>query len=168
MSKSPTEHYTYWPFICALFIHSFESLRDVVAGSLSNKFIICSGGVSMGDKDFLKDVLEKMEFTTHFGRVNMKPGCVTHKNKHSKELLLFNTLVVVVVFLPFSKPMTFATNNDGNCVFGLPGNPVSAFVTFHLFVLPAIRKYSGYSSDKISLPTLKVEVGPSLISSNVN
>lgn len=39
-------------------------------------FIICSGSVSMGDKDFLKPVLKELGFTIHFGRVNMKPGLV--------------------------------------------------------------------------------------------
>lgn len=54
---------------------SFGSLRSAVSDNLSSKFIVCSGGVSMGDKDFLKDVLSDLTFTTHFGRVNMKPGC---------------------------------------------------------------------------------------------
>lgn len=54
--------------------------------------------------------------------------------------------------------MTFATNEKGNCIFGLPGNPVSAFATFNLFVLPALRKFSGYDSNKISLTVVKVEV----------
>lgn len=41
-----------------------------------NTFIICSGSVSMGDKDFLKPVLTELGFEIHFGRVNMKPGSV--------------------------------------------------------------------------------------------
>lgn len=56
------------------------------------------------------------------------------------------------------KPMTFATNERGNMIFGLPGNPVSAFVTFHLFVLPTLRKYCKYSDDKICLPIIHAEV----------
>lgn len=55
--------------------------------------------------------------------------------------------------------MTFATNASGCLVFGLPGNPVSAFVTFHLFVLPALRKYSGYDSQQFSMARIPVEVG---------
>lgn len=58
----------------------------------------------------------------------------------------------------FSKPMTFASNKGKNFLFGLPGNPVSAFVTFHLFVLPALRKHCGYSEHKLSLPYIFVEV----------
>lgn len=54
--------------------------------------------------------------------------------------------------------MTFATNAEGRLVFGLPGNPVSAFVTFRLFVLPALRKFSGYNKHQLSMPTIQVEV----------
>lgn len=54
--------------------------------------------------------------------------------------------------------MTFASNQRDNFVFGLPGNPVSAFVTFHLFVLPALRKYCGYGQHKLSLPFIFVEL----------
>lgn len=54
--------------------------------------------------------------------------------------------------------MTFATNEKENFVFGLPGNPMSAFVTFHLFVLPTLRQFCGYSNHKLSLPAVSVEV----------
>lgn len=84
--------------------------------------VVSSGGVSMGEKDFLKDVLlEDFNATIHFGRVFMKPG----------------------------KPTTFATlDRSGNkkLVFALPGNPVSCMATCHLFVLPALRRMSSYPS----------------------
>ncbi|CAN7999898.1 unnamed protein product [Ixodes hexagonus] len=80
--------------------------------------LVSSGGVSMGEKDLLKAVLtEEFQATVHFGRVFMKPG----------------------------KPTTFATLqylDRPKLVFGLPGNPVSATVTCHLYVLPALRKMS--------------------------
>ncbi|EDW62750.1 molybdenum cofactor synthesis protein cinnamon [Drosophila virilis] len=90
-------------------------------------FVICSGGVSMGDKDFIKPALEHLKFKVHFGRVNMKPG----------------------------KPMTFASRGT-KYFFGLPGNPVSAFVTFHLFALPAIRWADGWERAKCPLPIINV------------
>lgn len=46
----------------------------------------------------------------------------------------------------------------GNLVFGLPGNPVSAFVTFHLFVLPSLRKYCGFDESQWSLAKIPVHV----------
>lgn len=76
--------------------------------------IITSGGVSMGEVDFVKDVLMDLGAKIHFGRVNMKPG----------------------------KPTTFATKAH-HMFFGLPGNPVSAMVCLHLFVLPALRQFEG-------------------------
>jgi len=88
--------------------------------------VITSGGVSMGELDLLKPTIERaLGGTIHFGRVSMKPG----------------------------KPTTFATvpvkNNDGErvnkVIFSLPGNPVSAIVTLHLFVLPSLHYASGVS-----------------------
>lgn len=60
------------------------------------------------------------------------------------------------------KPTTFATVPDPKggqqprLMFGLPGNPVSATVTFHLFVLPALRKLAGY--EKFMWPSVQAEV----------
>lgn len=82
----------------------------------------------MGDKDYVKPILKDLGYQIHFGRVNVKPG----------------------------KPMTFATKENETAFFGLPGNPVSAFVTFHLFVLPALRFMAGFSREKSSLPVLSV------------
>lgn len=99
------------------------TLRDALR---SVDVIITSGGVSMGELDLLKPTIERsLGGTIHFGRVSMKPG----------------------------KPTTFATvpmkDNNGEkvnkIIFSLPGNPVSAIVTFHLFVLPALHHASGIS-----------------------
>ncbi|KPM43593.1 hypothetical protein AK830_g2969 [Neonectria ditissima] len=105
-----------------------ETLRD---GLRRADLLITSGGVSMGELDLLKPTIERsLGGTIHFGRVAMKPG----------------------------KPTTFATvpvkDNAGQRVskpiFSLPGNPASALVTFHLFVLPALHKLSGVSA--VGLP----------------
>lgn len=97
--------------------------------------IITSGGVSMGELDLLKPTIERsLGGTIHFGRVNMKPG----------------------------KPTTFATvplKNDAGervikTIFSLPGNPASAVVTFHLFVLPALHQMSGIRP--VGLPRVRV------------
>lgn len=88
--------------------------------------VVTSGGVSMGELDLLKPTIERsLGGTIHFGRVAMKPG----------------------------KPTTFATvpvkNNAGKrvfkTIFSLPGNPASAIVTLHLFVLPSLHHASGVS-----------------------
>lgn len=75
----------------------------------------------MGDRDLVKPLLARGG-AVHFGRVCMKPG----------------------------KPLTFATlaapGGRGVLVFGLPGNPVSSFVCFHLVALPALRKMGGWAA----------------------
>lgn len=77
--------------------------------------LLTSGGVSMGNRDLVKPLLEKLG-TVHFGRVYTKPG----------------------------KPVTFATVN-GKPAFAMPGFPVSSLVSFEVFVRPALRKMQGYS-----------------------
>jgi len=105
-----------------------DSLRQqLVDGAAQADILLTSGGVSMGELDLIKPLLEEMG-TVHFGRILMKPG----------------------------KPLTFATIQDKGTpatnptlVFGLPGNPVSSLVTFHLFVVPAIRKLAGWPDPQL-------------------
>ncbi|XP_015834901.1 gephyrin isoform X3 [Tribolium castaneum] len=97
-----------------------DTIKKAIATALTiNDILITTGGVSMGEFDFIKRVLiEDFNATVHFGRVNMKPG----------------------------KPTTFATlSHEGakKIVFGLPGNPVSASVTCLLFVIPLLRHLEG-------------------------
>ncbi|KAH0552906.1 hypothetical protein GP486_006892 [Trichoglossum hirsutum] len=110
-----------------------ETLR---AALLRVDVIVTTGGVSMGELDLLKPTIERgLGGTIHFGRVNMKPG----------------------------KPTTFATiphkdsltgNRTSKLIFALPGNPASAIVTLHLFVLPALRRAA--SIDPAALPRVRV------------
>lgn len=87
--------------------------------------LLSSGGVSMGDRDFVKPLLQK-KGRVLFQKVLMKPG----------------------------KPLTFAEILPGSSdrtsskilAFGLPGNPVSCLVCFHLFVVPAIKHLSGWAN----------------------
>ncbi|KAF9106729.1 hypothetical protein BGX27_009044 [Mortierella sp. AM989] len=112
-----------------------DELEAAVRNGLEKcDIVVTTGGVSMGEMDLLKPILEqKLGATIHFGRIMMKPG----------------------------KPTTFATvpNSSGKqpkLMFGLPGNPVSATVTFHLFVLPALRKLAGY--EKYMWPSIQAEI----------
>ncbi|KAL2267049.1 hypothetical protein VTJ83DRAFT_4326 [Remersonia thermophila] len=112
------------------------SLEEVLRDALRRvDLVITTGGVSMGELDLLKPTIERaLGGTIHFGRVAMKPG----------------------------KPTTFATvpvKNDAGervpkVIFSLPGNPASALVTFHLFVLPSLRQMSGI--DPPELPRVPV------------
>ncbi|HEX8968710.1 MAG TPA: gephyrin-like molybdotransferase Glp [Chloroflexota bacterium] len=88
--------------------------RAMRAGLAEGDVLLTSGGVSMGTRDLIKPLLERMA-TIHFGRVSFKPG----------------------------KPLTFATTDAGKLAFGLPGFPVSSLVTFEVFVRPALLRLGG-------------------------
>ncbi|TPX52069.1 hypothetical protein SeMB42_g01658 [Synchytrium endobioticum] len=115
---------------------SVEELANHIRKGLDQADVLIStGGVSMGEVDFFKPVLEReLGATIHFGRVNLKPG----------------------------KPTTFATiagettQDPEKLIFALPGNPVSAIVTFYLFVLPSLRAMAGHPVP--DLPTVRVVV----------
>lgn len=114
--------------------------QKLAAGLAMADLLVTSGGVSMGELDLLKPLLERWG-VVHFGRVLMKPG----------------------------KPMTFAMlparRADGEIdlaqparpIFALPGNPVSSLVTFQLFVRPAIRRMLGNSA--VGLPQASAVLG---------
>ncbi|HUG15641.1 MAG TPA: gephyrin-like molybdotransferase Glp [Thermomicrobiales bacterium] len=86
------------------------ALREGIAAAVElADVVVTSGGVSMGDRDLVKALLGDMA-TVHFRRLFMKPG----------------------------KPLNFATAGE-TLLFGLPGNPVSCLVGFHMFVRPALQ-----------------------------
>ncbi len=87
--------------------------RLVRDGVESADVLLTSGGVSVGDRDFIKPALEEIG-RVHFGRIAFRPGM----------------------------PLTFAEIGP-KVAFGLPGNPVSSLVTFEVFVRPALRMMQG-------------------------
>ena len=97
-----------------------QAFRDAAA---SADAIITSGGVSVGEADFVKETLEKLG-SMSFWKIAMKPG----------------------------RPVTFG-HIDNAVFFGLPGNPVSVMVTFFVFVRQALQKMTGATgaSDVLTL-----------------
>ena len=92
-----------------------EQIRAAVRKGLEEDLVLVSGGVSMGEFDYVHQVLAEEGLEIFFHKVALKPG----------------------------KPVLVG-RMDRNMVFALPGNPVSAFVTFELFVRPAVRKWMGF------------------------
>ena len=88
---------------------------SIEEGMASADLLVIAGGVSVGKFDLVPKILEGLGVAIHVRRVRMKPG----------------------------KPLLFGTHGN-TLVFGLPGNPVSAFVCFALFVQPALRKLLGH------------------------
>ena len=94
--------------------------------------IITTGGVSMGTYDFVRKVIEK-EGRLEFWKVNIKPG----------------------------KPLAFGYLRD-TPIIGLPGNPVSSFVGYHVFIIPIIKQMSGieYRSNYLTQAALLSPIAP--------
>lgn len=93
------------------------ALRNAIESAIACDLLITSGGVSVGDHDFTRRVLSEMGADIKFWRARIRPG----------------------------GPIAFGIV-DGRPWVGLPGNPVSAMVTFELFVRPAILKMLGATS----------------------
>lgn len=91
-------------------------LRDRMAEGLEGEVLVLSGGVSMGDYDLVEGALRGLGVEILFDRVAIKPG----------------------------RPFTFGRRGS-TLVFGCPGNPVSSYVIFQVFVRPALRRMMGFA-----------------------
>ncbi len=92
-----------------------EDLLDKFRAAMRADIILSSGGVSMGDYDLVKEIMQEPGNRMHFWQVAMKPG----------------------------RPLAFGSLGDVPIV-GLPGNPVSSMVAFEQFIRPAILKMLGH------------------------
>jgi molybdopterin molybdotransferase len=110
-----------------------EALQEKLEYALAEcDVVITSGGVSVGEYDLVKDVFRDLGCAQQFWKVAMKPG----------------------------KPFVFGTR-EHRLVFGLPGNPVSAAVTFLLLVRPALLRLRGLKD--VDLPVVTVETGEDFV-----
>lgn len=91
-----------------------DETRRLMAAALANDVVITSGGVSVGDYDFVKQVQDELGVERRFWGVATKPG----------------------------KPLAFGVRGQ-TLVFGVPGNPVAAMVSFELYVRPALLALQG-------------------------
>lgn len=102
------------PHLLGIARDNLESHREKLARGLKADVLITSAGVSAGDRDLVRDVLEELGVEQKFWKIAIKPG----------------------------RPTAFGVR-DQTLVFSLPGNPVSTMVTFEMFVRPALRKLQG-------------------------
>lgn len=91
--------------------------------------LVIIGGTSVGDRDYVRPVLEELGVETIFWKINQKPG----------------------------KPL-YLGERDDSYVLGLPGNPVSAMVSLYLHGFALVRKLSGYPDDALYLPSVETEL----------
>ncbi len=93
-----------------------SAVRAGLGQAMLGDVVLSSGGVSVGDFDFVKEALDEARVERLFWKVAQKPG----------------------------KPLTFGRLGE-RLFFGLPGNPVSALVCFYVYVRPALRKLQGHT-----------------------
>ncbi|SHH06107.1 molybdopterin molybdotransferase MoeA [Flavobacterium defluvii] len=96
---------------------NLKATKKALKGILKKyDIVLISGGISVGDYDFVKEALLQNEVKELFYKINQKPG----------------------------KPMFFGSKND-TLIFALPGNPASSLTNFYIYVLPAIKNRIGFS-----------------------
>ncbi len=103
------------PVLLGIARDTAESLREKLAEGLQADALITSAGVSAGDLDMVRQILEELGVQRLFWKVKIKPG----------------------------SPTAFGTR-EGRPVFSLPGNPVATMITFEEFVRPALLKMLGH------------------------
>ena len=108
-----------------------EAIEERLGWGRDADVLLSSAGVSVGELDLVRDALTRSGAELHLWRVAMRPG----------------------------KPITFGSWARG-LVFGLPGNPVSAMVTFELFVRPALLRLSGRKA--VARPRLVARAGTAI------
>lgn len=109
-----------------------ELLSRAISAGLGSDILLISGGVSAGKYDMIPEILAQNGVEKIFHKVNIKPG----------------------------KP-TFFGKTDKTLVFGMPGNPISTFTAYTLFVAPALKKIIGHTGN--ALPK-----GSGLLTKNYN
>ena len=103
------------PVMLGIAPDTLDDTCEKIKAGLNADLLVITGGVSVGDRDFVKAAIEALGGNVTFWKVNMKPG----------------------------KPLAFAML-QGKPVFALPGNPVAAMVSFELFVRPSLLKAMGH------------------------
>lgn len=102
------------PVVLGVAADTPEALRDAYEDALRNDVVLSTGGVSVGNFDYVRRVQAELGIEEKFWKVAQRPG----------------------------KPLTHGRSGD-KLVFGLPGNPVSTLVCFYLYVVPALRRLMG-------------------------
>jgi molybdopterin molybdotransferase len=112
-------------------LYAKDSLMDTkknIIKAMKSDVVLISGGISVGDYDFVQKSLEEINVTQQFYKVNQKPG----------------------------KPLYFGTKNN-KIVFALPGNPASTLSCFYIYCLPLLQKIMGYTNPSLTIRPLKIQ-----------
>ncbi len=116
--------------ICAIYQvkDSLEGTTNIIQTAIENHdVVLISGGISVGDYDFVYDGLTQNEVEVLFYKVNQKPG----------------------------KPLLFGKKKSKH-VFALPGNPAASLTCFYIYVLPLLKKYMGLNDADNQFQSLEI------------
>ena len=106
----------------------FSTTKNTLQKAIvENELVIVSGGISVGDYDFVGKALESLGVTTLFYKVNQKPG----------------------------KPLLVGKQND-KFIFALPGNPAASLTCFYVYVLPTLKKLAAIPANYQSTTSLNL------------
>ena len=105
------------PILLPIIADDRDTTREAIASALDADAVLTIGGVSVGERDHVREALAWAGVDLAFWRVALKPG----------------------------GPMAFGSTSSERLVFAVPGNPVSAYVTFELFVRPALLRMGGHT-----------------------
>ncbi|MGH7960227.1 MAG: molybdopterin molybdotransferase MoeA, partial [Candidatus Binatia bacterium] len=115
------------PVPLAIARDTLDEIRAALSEAVRHDVVLSTGGVSVGDFDFVKAAMDELGIQRLFWQVAQKPG----------------------------KPLTFGLLRE-RPYFGLPGNPVSALVCFYLYVRPALRRMMGYEKPFLPVVSARV------------
>lgn len=104
------------------------TVKAIASGLDQCEVLILSGGVSAGDFDYVPAAMNEAGFTLHFKKIAVQPGM----------------------------PTVFGSRGD-KIIFGLPGNPVSTFVIFEIFIKPLLLRLMGHAYQPLLLPAVLTE-----------
>jgi len=114
------------PLLLGSIADNAEKTAEAIASSLQKcEILILSGGVSAGDFDYVPAAMTRTGFTLHFEKIAVQPGM----------------------------PTVFASRGE-KAAFGLPGNPVSTFVIFEIFIKPLLLRLMGHAYRPLIMPAV--------------
>lgn len=104
------------PVLLGIARDDMETTKDRIRDGIQGDLLVTTGGVSVGDRDCVKDAIVELGGQVLFWKINVKPG----------------------------KPVAFAVLN-GKPIIALPGNPVAAMISFEMFVRPGLLRMMGHT-----------------------
>lgn len=108
----------------------YDASKNCIQGALETyDVLITTGGISVGDYDFVGKAFNELGINTEFYKVKQKPG----------------------------KPLFFGRHKEKTLIYGLPGNPAAAMTCFYMYVIPGIKTLMGNVNSKLEIRRLKLK-----------